>query len=201
MVAKRIIYIIPVLSILNSSYLSFVYLEAFMLNKINQELISNLGLILMASFLTIAIVITIFNLTKKGKKINLSVTDYFTEKILPIIFILICMPFIYNGLKSDYYYGLSVYGIAILGEIMSVTFAIGKNRERALMRSIEIVFLWLFVGSGCFSITGIFEQYLGYKELEDSDIRLVFTAVFYHLLNACFLLYSYLPKEITQNAL
>lgn len=190
------IYVIPILSILNSLYLSFVYLEAFMLNKFNKELISNFTLILISTLLIINGVIIILNLiSKEGKKKN--VRDYFIEKILPLIFCFFFMLFVYDSLKSDYN-GLLEYSVAIFIETLSIAFAIGKKRESALIKLLGIVFVWVCVGTICFSITGIFEHYLGYNELQDSNTRLIFTAIFYHLFNACFLLYYNLPEYMTQ---
>lgn len=199
MVAKRIIYTISVLSILNSLYLSFVYLETFMLNKFNQELISNFTLILISTLLIITAVITILNLSNKSKKTNLNFIGYFTQRLLPPFFLLFLTLFVYDSLKSDYQ-ELLIYGMSIFIEILSIAVTIGKKRENSLLKLMGIVFIWVCIGTICFSITGVFDEYLGYKELKDPNIRLAFTAIFYHLFNACFLFYSNLPKSMTQEA-
>ncbi|CAC9974579.1 hypothetical protein [Flavobacterium panici] len=194
MVIKRIIYVVPVLSIVNSLYLFVVYLEAFMLNKLDKKLISNFTLILFSTLLVMSAVTVIVNIAKKEKNRNLNFVDFLLQKILLPIFCLFFMLFIYDSLKFDYF-ELLKYGIAILIEIFSIAFAIGKNRENALLKLIGVVFVWVIIATICFSLTGFFDQYLGYKELGNSNSRLVFTAIFYHLFNACFLFYSLLPKS------
>jgi len=198
MVIKRIIHVVPILSIFNSLYLSFVYLDAFMLNKFKKTLISSFTLILFTTLLIITTVIIISNITNKKKKGTLNFTDFILQQILLPVFCLSFILFIYDDLKSDYY-RLLEYGMAILIEILSIAFAIGKNKERALLKLIGVVFVWVIIATICFSITGVFEQYLGYKELKDSTIRLLFTAIFYHLFNACFLFYMSLPKSVTHS--
>ncbi|MFH6937195.1 hypothetical protein [Flavobacterium sp. FlaQc-30] len=190
---KRATYIVSIFSIVNSIYLSFVYLEAFMLNKLDNKLISNFTLILFSTLLILSTVVIIVNITKKRKNRNLNFVDFLLQKILLPVFCLFFMLFIYDNLKFDYF-ELLIYGIAILIEIFSIAFAIGKNRENALLKLMGVVFVWVIIATICFSLTGIFDQYFGYKELGNSNLRLVFTAVFYHLFNACFLFYSSLPK-------
>lgn len=199
MVIKRIIYIIPLLSIVNSVYLAFIYLEAFMLEKYDKELVSNFSLILFSTLFVITTTITISHFTNRNKKIILNFRYYLTRILCGPIFSFFFLLFIYDSLKFDNS-RLLVLGFSVSIEILSIAFAIGKHKENALLKLFGVVFLWVFVGTVCFSITGIFEQYLGYEELKDSDIRLVFTAIFFHLFNACFLFYSYLPKGMTEKA-
>lgn len=56
---KRATYIVSIFSIVNSIYLSFVYLEAFMLNKLDNKLISNFTLILFSTLLILSTVVII----------------------------------------------------------------------------------------------------------------------------------------------
>jgi hypothetical protein len=83
-------------------------------------------------------------------------------------------------------------------EIIIICFTIGKEKESAIFKLCGFIFFWVCVGTICFSMTGFFAENLGYEILSDSNIKLIFTGIFYHLLNACFLFYSYLPNNIAQ---
>ncbi|MCV9929011.1 hypothetical protein OIU83_15200 [Flavobacterium sp. LS1R49] len=195
MIIKRIIYIIiSTLSVLNSIYLSNLYLEAFMLDDMNQELSSNFILIIVSPLFIFIIIATISYFIYKIRNVNFNFRS-------DLIFIL-CGPvfFLYKSLQFDNPRQL-LQGVGFLIEILSIAFTIGRDKDSLLFKLFGVVFLWVVVGTICFSLTGIFEQYLGYKDLRDSNIRLLFTAIFYHLFNACFLFYSYLPKSMTEKGI
>ncbi|UPZ16244.1 hypothetical protein [Flavobacterium humidisoli] len=200
MLVRKIIYVIfASLSVLNSIYLSYIYLEAFMLDGTNQELSSNFLLVLISTLFIVTIIVTIGYFFNKKKRVNFKFTEHLTLIICGPVFFVFCLLFIYENLNYDspelllQRIGFSIEGLAI-------ALTIGKKRDNALIKLLGIAFLWFCVATVCYSVTGIFDQHLGYKELYDNNLKLLFTAIFYHLVNACLLLYSYLPDYMTKGA-
>lgn len=55
-------------------------------------------------------------------------------------------------------------------------------------RGVYLLGLWFF-----------FVKYLEYDFLKNIDLKVVFTSIFFHLLNACALFYSYFENNILQS--
>ena len=184
------------LSILNSVYLSFTYLESFILNGHSKEFVNNLVLALITPIFIISVSL-IINIFRKGK-INISnqKINIFRAFIILLTLILVAFSFwliIYDFLKSKNS-ELLVSSFLILFEIVSISFAIQKRKEKDLFKLIAYISFWAYLAIMCSTVTGIFIKYLGYERLDDSNMQLVFIGVFYHLLNACFLFYNAVHK-------
>jgi hypothetical protein len=202
MIIKRIINTMLFLSVLNSVYLSYIYLEAFMLGKLTNELESNFASILYIPVFIIAMVFIIDFLKDKFKKhdkkaVNIVCANNLISNLLFLSLAPFCLAAIFMFLKTNSGKLLSI-GLPTLIEIIIICFTIGKEKGNAIFKLCGFIFFWVCVGCICFSLIGIFIQYLGYEKLDDSSVRLLFAGVFYHLLNACFLFYSFLPKNLTQ---
>lgn len=200
MVIKRALNIIPFLSVLNSIYLSYNYLEFFTLNKQIKEMANNCMLELFIPIVIISISL-IINILRKNK-INLKSKKIDIFRTLIIVFTLILVAFsfwlvTYNFLKSNTC-KLSVSSFLIFFEVVSIFFSIQKIREKAILKIFGYIAFWAYLAIMCTTVIGVFVKYFGYNELDDSHVQIVFMGVFYHLLNACFLFYSYLPKSLTQ---
>jgi hypothetical protein len=202
MVIKRVIYTIPFLSVFNSAYLSYTYLESFMLGKSTSALVSNFALLLMTPFFTISVVFIMNILKNKSSGDNLKTIrsiflDNFIAKIILVNLAIILLAFIYDFLKSDYN-RLLMISVSIFIEIISVSFAVGKRREKAILKLLGFIAFWAYLTILCLCTTGFFSEYLGYKYFDNPNVMLIFTGIFYHLLNACFLFYSFSLKNMAQ---
>lgn len=195
MVIKQNFNFIPYFSILNSVYLSYTYLEAFMLDNEVDSLLTNLGLIISTTFfiITNVFIINIFrkhntNLNIK-QKINSFFFDDFVVKIILINLSIIFFTLIYSALKTNYT-SLIVTFVSVIIEAISIALAIKKVKEKAIYKLFGIIAFLNYIAIFCFLSIGFFIEYLGYKELDTSNFRIIFTGIFYHLLNACFLFYN-----------
>jgi hypothetical protein len=193
---------LPYISVLNSVYLSYIYFEAFMLDSYNEGMTDNFNLpfyttpFIMMVLIQINSIKNLFN-KKKYQKI--------TFYILSIISILFCGIFIFsfglliykilvkNSLSSLFFTSLSIFF-----EIISIVIAVGRAKRNRTYKVLGVYLVWAFIIMLGFSVSGFFAEHLGYKKLDESNVKIIFTGIFYHLLNACFLFYSILPKNMAQ---
>lgn len=199
MVMKKIINLTTFLGVLNSVYISYTYLEAFMLKKITNKLVSNFISILYIPVFIIAMVFIIDFLKDKFKKhskktLGIAYANNFISNVLFLSLTFFCFIAVYIFLKTNSE-NLFAIGLPILIEIIVICIVIGKEKENAIFKLCSLIFSWVLIGTISFSLIGIFVQYLGYKELDNSNIRIIYAGIFYHLLNACFLFYNTLPQK------
>ena len=200
MVMKKIINLTTFLGVLNSVYISYTYLEAFMLKKFTNKLVSNFISILYIPVFIIAMVFIIDFLKDKFKKhskktLGIAYANNIISNVLFLSLTFFCFIAVYIFLKTNSE-NLFAIGLPTLIEIIIISITIGKEKGNAIFKFCLLIFSWVCIGSICFSLIGVLVQYLGYSELDHSNTKLIFTGIFYHLLNACFLFYSALPQKI-----
>ncbi len=201
MLAERSLLVLPFFAILNSIYLSYINLEDFFLEKNTDEMAENLGIIFGLNIFVIAFVITLNGLRKKyetnEKKWFLIFRFYFKKKIFLIVLMLflglIVFAFLKDGTNKSY---TSIFLVTI--EIISISLLISYKRKEAIENLFGYVIGGMYLLMLPFSLFGFCEQYLGYTEFKNPHLILVFAAIFYHLLSACYMFYQALPKEITR---
>lgn len=183
------------LFILNSIYLSYVYLEAFMLGNQGKKLI-NSYIFPLISIPFIFLIIHLTHITKeyfkKDKKEFHKLSIYF------LLSVIIISVFIFGfGAYIHKIYEDNILQVLLLFiEIISISLAVGKNKESRILKLSVVFAFWFFNAIFSFSLLGFFEQYLDYQSLDTNENRLLYSAIFFHLFNACFLFYSLLPKNL-----
>lgn len=91
----------------------------------------------------------------------------------------------------------SIFLVSI--EILSISFAIASERKKTIAKLVGYVIGGMYLIMMPFTLFGICKQYLGYEEFnENSDLIIVLSAIFYHLLSACYMFYEALPKSLTK---
>ena len=83
-------------------------------------------------------------------------------------------------------------------EIISISFLISYKRQKAIEKLFGYVICGTYLLMLPFALFGFCNEYLGFTELKNPHLILVFTAIFYHLLSACFMFYEALPKSLTK---
>jgi fumarate reductase subunit C len=202
MLAERSLILLPFFAILNSIYLSYINLEEFFLERNTSEMAANLGTIFGLNIFVIIFVITLNGLRKKyetnEKKWYLIFNFYFKKKILSLILMFFLLLTFYTFSKSDVNKSFTIFLLVSI-EIISISFAISSERKKAITKLIVYVICGIYLLMMPFTLFGFYEQYLGYVEFHDnSNLIIVFTAIFYHLLSACYMFYEALPKSITK---
>ena len=198
-IRKFILFIFIFLPIVNSIYLSYYYLEVFMLNKPNNDVLGKMGLIILTQFFLLFLLGLVNIYLKQYEEGNLKINirsifvEKFTSKIVLVFSAFFFYIFIYHNLKTDFRSTITT-NISILIEIIYISFAINNIRKKIMLKFFGYLIFWNCLGIMCLSVTSFFAQYLGYERLDDSNIQLVFIGVFYHLLNACFLFYNAVYK-------
>ncbi|MDQ8014863.1 MAG: hypothetical protein REI96_20615 [Flavobacterium nitrogenifigens] len=202
MVIKRvIIFLFISIPIINSICLSYIYMEVFMLNKYSSGILTNMGIIILTQIFSLILLGLVNVFIKQYEKGNLKINfrsifvEKFTTKTVLFFFVFFFFRFIYHNLKTSSNISIAT-NIPIFIEIICLSFAINKIREKAILKIFGYLVFWNYLGIMCFCVTGFFIQYLGCEKLDSNDLKLVFIGVFYHLLNACFLFYSSLPKNM-----
>lgn len=128
---------------------------------------------------------------KENKKMYKLFIYYLFSVILILIFIFAFGAFIYQTYKDN-----NIRLLLLFVEIISIYLAVDKNKETKILKLLVIFGFWCFNAMISFILLGFFEQYLGYQSLDTNENRLLYSAIFFHLFNACFIFYSLLPKNI-----
>lgn len=203
MIVERSFVVLPFFAIVNSIYLSFINLESIFLENNTNELASNLSAVFGLNIFVIIFVITLNKLRKKyktnEKKWLLIFKFYFKKKILSflLMFFLVELFFVFFKSNTNRTF-TSIVFVPI--EIISISFAVASERKEAIVKLLGYVIAGIYLMMMPFTLFGFCEEYLGYDEFRDnSNLVIVFTAIFYHLLSACYILYEALPKSITKN--
>lgn len=201
MLAEKSLLALPFLAVANSIYLSYINLEDFLLEKNTSETAANLGTVFGLNIFVIVFVITLNNIRKRNEskenKWFFIFKFYFKKKILSLIIMFFVLTFFFAFFISDIEKSLkSVFLVSI--EIISISFAIASERQKAISKLFGYVICGIYLLMVPFSIFGFCDEYLGYSELKNPNLILVFTAIFYHLLSACYMFYEALPKSLTK---
>lgn len=189
---------LPYISVLNSVYLSYIYMEAFMLDRYNKGMIDNFNL---PFYTTPFIMLVLIQINSIENLFNEKKHQKTTFYILSLISILFCSLFIFsfglliykilikNNLSSLFFTSFSIFF-----EIISIVISVGRAKRNRTYKVLGVYLVWAFIIMLGFSVSGFFAEHLGYKKLDESNVKIIFTGIFYHLLNASFLFYSYLPR-------
>ncbi len=201
MLVERSLIALPYLAVANSIYLSFINFESFLTEKNIDKMAAGLGSIFALNIFVIVFVIAFNNLRKKleSKEMKwfLIFKNHFKAKILSLIMIFFLLLFFFTFLKSDTN-NLLITSVLVGIEITSISFAIANKRKKAVEKLIGYVICGMYLLMMPFTLFGFCEQYLGYNEFQNPNLILVFTAIFYHLLSACYMFYEALPKSLTK---
>lgn len=180
-----------IISIFNSLYLSFVNLKGFLFEQ-NLAQLEKAFTVTIFSTPVILVVIINLHLFKKINFVNLQSSRI----LLPLSLITVSVIFgifIYSALKDNYPRFLLQF-IIILFEIFSIYFAIQKTKENKLTDLIIYFSLCFFTGIISYVVIGILEDHFLLEKINNKLI-FIYTAVFFHLFNACYIFYkSFLEK-------
>jgi hypothetical protein len=189
---------LPYISVLNSVYLSYVYFEAFMLDRYNEGMTDNFNLPFYTTPFIMLILIQINSIKNLFNEKKYQKTTFY---ILSLISILFCSLFIFsfglliykilikNNLSSLFFTSFSIFF-----EIINIVISVGRAKRNRTYKVLGVYLVWAFIIMLGFSVSGFFAEHLGYKKLDESNVKIIFTGIFYHLLSASFLFYSYLPR-------
>lgn len=181
-----------VTSIINSVVLSYLYLEAFFSESYHQSLISDFTL----PFYTIPLIFLVLYLVSsiKGNPLakdeEASIVGCIVKGLYGLMILLfiygLCF-LIYNLVKDDSETLLRTTQYVVV-EILAIVFIIHQGQKEKRIKKLGfLLLLWSFTIMATYSILGFFEQYIGYSF--SNDLNLIFAGVFFHLGNACFILY------------
>lgn len=194
MVIDRLKRTTPLFAIANSLYLSYIYLQAFYFEKYSKSLIDNFSMPFLSIPLIFFSLFFVSFISKEYQKIKTNKPVYI-KYFIKILILLVVFSFIYgfcviiyNIYKNNYNNLFQEFSF-ILVEIVSITFAVGKNKSNRIMKVFGLFLLWTYTIMGTFCALGYYEQYLGYSF--SSDLRLIYSGIFFHLFNATFLVYSW----------
>lgn len=188
------------LAILNSIYLSYIYLEGFMLNSYSKNLIEQFTLPLFTIpfiFLTLFIISFLKNIKlseikkeKKFLKILIGLAFYIFLFLIWYILGKIVFEKIRHNNLGDF---IQITNSIII-EIITVVFAVENVKTEKIYKLLKIILLWVYCGIITFLITGIFAS-MGYDFLNDVNLQLLYSGIFFHLINASFLYDNFLLKN------
>lgn len=133
-------------------------------------------------------VITIF-LSKTKRELRIFNTG-FTILLIFIIFGLFSYGlFIYNYLIDDFRQLASV-----LIEIVSISIIVGFEKDKLIYNLLSVFVLWFFTIVTT-TLLYNFAVYLGYSSLDFENGKLLYSAIFFHLFNTCFLATAVIPRK------
>jgi hypothetical protein len=189
MIIDRVKQASPFIAILNSIYLSYINLEAFFFENYSKSLVDNFGL----TFLSILLIFFALYLISQIKENYYSFLTLSILSVFVLAFIYGLSIMIYNILKEDNNQLFETFYFIII-EIVSISFAIRKDKSKRLNKLFGLGLLWGFAIVGTFSALGYYEDYLGYNF--NKDLKLVYAGIFFHLFNATFLVYMWYNRLI-----
>lgn len=202
MVNKQMVLL--ALAICNSIYLSYISLEAFMLNDNLKQFTQNFVLSLSTLFFIIIGYVLVLFVKKSAltsfwnkRKTHPKSTDnkflvaWFLITAIMMIFILGKITILNLNLDN------LILFFSLIFEIMSLF--LFSRVDQGIYKFINNIVLWFITGVCTYLVYGFFVKYLEYDFLKNIDLKVVFTSIFFHLLNACALFYSYFENNILQS--
>lgn len=180
-----------IISILNSLYLSFLYLEGFLFERNTKQLAD---VLIVTIFTAPFILLILLHLKIVRKRFR-----FFSDKRNFLLFIFLVIianifgVFLFDALRGNKI-EIIFKTISIIFEVVCISFALKQDKQQRILKLIGYFSLCFFTGVATYSLLGIFEKYIAHNKFENT-IAILFFATFFHFFNACFLFYKFLPNK------
>ena len=188
----KIFKVLPYLSIFNSIYLSYLYFETFMLGKDSEKLVIEFASplftipFILISSLFIKVITILFSKTKRKFRIF---NSGFNILLIFILFGLFSYGLFFYNYRIDNFRHLA----SVLIEIISISIIVGSEKDKMIYNLLSVFVLWFFTIVTT-TLLYNFVVYVGYSSLDFENDKLLYSAIFFHLFNACFLATAVIPR-------